>query len=326
LTGERGTVQTRCVVNAAGVWIDQLRHWALANSPQPASSPLVRPSQGVHLVVSRDTLPLDQAVLVPRTSDGRVLFAVPWLGSIIIGTTDTPRDDAPLEPRPMAEELAFLFTETARGLGVELQASDVMSVWVGLRPLVNLEPAQQVQNTAQVSREHFITREVPGFLTITGGKWTTYRAMAQEALQTLVDAGDLPPPMTPAHTEQHRLWGAPSNHVPQVSLQEAPGPHLYGSDRALLEQMPGRDKPLGLGLTEAMVRFSVRHEWAITVEDMLARRWRVLFLDARLAQTMAPQVAQLLFEETGIDPQLDTFLLLSEQYILKNTETACESI
>jgi glycerol-3-phosphate dehydrogenase len=320
LTGERATVQTRCVVNAAGVWIDQLRHWALANSPQPSSSPLVRPSQGVHLVVSRDTLPLDQAVLVPRTTDGRVLFAVPWLGSIIIGTTDTPRDDAPLEPRPMAEELAFLFTETARGLGVELKASDVMSVWVGLRPLVNLEPAH-AQSTAQVSREHFITREVPGFLTVTGGKWTTYRAMAQEALETLIHAGDLSRPIAQANTHQHRLWGAPSSDTPQVSIQEAPGPHLYGTDRVHVELMPGRDKPLGLGLTEAMVRFSARHEWAVTVEDMLARRWRTLFLDARAANAAAPAVAAILFEETGIDPELNDFLSLCQQYQLKTAPT-----
>ncbi len=316
LTGERARVQTRCVVNAAGVWIDQLRRWALAKSPQRSSSPLVRPSQGVHLVVSRETLPLNQAVLVPRTSDGRILFAVPWLGSIIIGTTDTPRDDAPLEPRPMAEELAFLFAETARGLGIELKACDVMSVWVGLRPLVDLEPSQHTQNTAQVSREHFITREVPGFLTITGGKWTTYRAMAQEALQTLVDAGDLPQPTTPSNTQQHRFWAAPPSHTPQVSIQEAPGPHLFGTDRALLEQMPGKDTPLGLGLTEAMVRFSARHEWTVTVEDMLARRWRTLFLDARAAQAAAPAVAAILFEETHIDPQLNAFLSLCRQYQL----------
>jgi glycerol-3-phosphate dehydrogenase len=113
--------------------------------------------------------------------------------------------------------------------------------------------------------------------------------MAQEALQTLVDAGDLPQPTTPSNTQQHRLWAAPPSHAPQVSIQEAPGPHLYGTDRALLEQMPGKDTPLGLGLTEAMVRFSARHEWTVTVEDMLARRWRTLFLDAQPPKRLPPR-------------------------------------
>jgi glycerol-3-phosphate dehydrogenase len=309
------------VVNATGVWIDALREQTFqATGQSPSATPMVRPSQGVHLVVDRNTFPLQQAVLVPKTSDGRVLFAVPWLGATLIGTTDTPREDAPTEPRATPEELRFLFEQTRISLGVTLRPEDVRSLWVGLRPLVNAQPQHA---SADVSREHVIQRDAPGFVTVTGGKWTTYRAMAQALMQALVDAGDLPVAQQPAHTDQHRLHGY-TRHAPAAGLQQAPGLHLLGSDAVEVAKMPGHDRLLGLGLTESLVRFSARHEWAVTVEDMLARRWRVLFLDARLAQQLAPRVAELLREETGIDPQLEAFLSLSQQYILNNTETPCD--
>lgn len=315
LTGDEVQLLARSVVNASGVWVDALRQLALGPSrPGGAKVPaLVRPSQGVHLVVSRQTLPLTEAVLVPRTADGRVLFAVPWLGAVVIGTTDTPRQDAPLEPQPMAQELAFLFDETRRSLGVALQASDVQSVWVGLRPLVGVGEGG---STASLSREHLIVREAPGFVTVTGGKWTTYRAMAEEVLQTLVAAGDLEAPVHTANTHRHRLWGAPPAGAPTTSLRDAPGPHLLGVAADEVARLPGHGVSVGLGLTEAIVRYSARYEWAVTVEDMLARRWRALFLDARAAEAMAPRVAGWLHAETGIDPQLDAFVALCQQYRL----------
>ena len=321
ISGAHTQIKARCVVNAAGVWVDALRQLALAPTAQAGAQParLVRPSQGVHLVVSRRTLPLTQAVLVPRTADGRVLFAVPWLGATVIGTTDTPRDDAPLEPRPMADELAFLFGETRNALGVALTPADVLSVWVGLRPLVDAGPSQgggPSSHTASVSREHLIAREAPGFVTVTGGKWTTYRAMADEVMASLVAAGDVDKAQRDAHTDAHRLWGAPTVGAPATSLQDAPGLHLLGSMADAVATLPGHDVSLGLGLTESLVRYCARHEWAVTVEDMLARRWRALFLDARMAQAMAPRVAELLQEETGIDPQLGAFVALCQQYRL----------
>ena len=334
LNGQQITLRAHCVVNATGVWVDGLRQLALSASPQttvPATSAsgssalqgLVKPSQGVHLVVERARLPLNEAVLVPRTTDGRVLFAVPWLGATVIGTTDTPRDDAPLEPRPMAEELSFLLGETERALGVRLQAHDVKSVWVGLRPLVDSGQGQGQQgSTAQMSREHLIAREAPGFVTVTGGKWTTYRSMAHEVLATMVAAGDLLTALTTAHTEHHTLFGAPAAGAPAVSLREAPGVHLLGTEAAQVLNVPGNDELLGLGLTAAMVRYCAHSEWAVTVEDMLARRWRVLFLDARLAEQMAPRVAELLQQETGIDPALPAFLALCRQYQLSPADLA----
>ena len=279
----------------------------------------MQPSQGVHLVVARETLPLNEAVLVPHTDDGRVLFAVPWLGATVIGTTDTPRSDAPHEPRPMPEELEFLFHQTRQSLGIDLQPEDVRSVWVGLRPLVGAGGGSGGKGgaTSQLSREHTILREAPGFLTVTGGKWTTYRSMADEVMQTLRNGHDLgPAPVAGVDTATHPLHGAPSGAQPQRSLREPPGAHLFGTEQAALRAMPGAGRELGLGLTEAMVRFCARHEWAITVEDMLARRWRALFLDARRAEAMAPAVAELLREETGIDPQLPAFLALCQRYRL----------
>lgn len=321
LTGLQATLSARCVVNATGVWVDALRQLTQAKdkAPQvetPALKRLVKPSQGVHLVVDRACLPLKEAVLVPRTSDGRVLFAVPWLGSTVIGTTDTPRDDAPLEPRPMADELAFLVGEAQRAFGMRLQAQDVKSVWVGLRPLV-IPGDKQRGKTAQMSREHLIVQDAQGFMTVTGGKWTTYRSMAQEVMAALVSAGALPAAPCEAHTDKQALFGAPPKGVAAVSLRDAPGVHLFGSQAHQVLQGEGSQELLGLGLTAAMVRYCAQNEWAVTVEDMLARRWRVLFLDARMAEQMAPRVAQLLWQETGLDPALQDFLDVCQQYKLK---------
>jgi glycerol-3-phosphate dehydrogenase len=318
--GTSRTVQARCVVNAAGVWVDELLRMALPpETGWPPLKALVTASQGVHLVVTRACLPLREAVLIPRTADGRVLFAVPWLGATLIGTTDTPRSDAPREPQPMAEELDFLFRETRNAFGLALQAGDVRSVWVGLRPLVGAAGHRDaVQSTSQMSREHLIRREAPGLVTVTGGKWTTYRSMAEEVLHTLQAHGDVPPaPNGPVDTRQHRLVGAPEEGGSALHpLSDAPGLHLWGSQAEQVLAMPGAQRELGMGLTEGMVRFAARHEWVWTVEDMLARRWRALFLDARQAANMAPAVAALLQEETGLEPRLEEFLALCQRYTL----------
>jgi glycerol-3-phosphate dehydrogenase len=169
-----------------------------------------------------------------------------------------------------------------------------------------------------MSREHLIRREAPGLVTVTGGKWTTYRSMAEEVLQALQTQGDVPPPPSgPVDTRLHGLVGAPKEGDSALHpLSDAPGLHLWGSQADQVRALPGAQRDLGLGLTEAMVRFAVRHEWAWTVEDMLARRWRALFLDARQAANMAPVVAALLQEETGLDPHLEEFLELCQRYTL----------
>lgn len=247
-------------------------------------------------------------MLIPRTADGRVLFAVPWLGKTILGTTDTPRGDLAREPLPFKEELDFILRESARYLTRAPTPADIKSIWVGLRPLVKPQD-DEVGNTQALSREHTVLVSQSGLVTVTGGKWTTYRAMAEDVLDNCFDAGLLQ--ARDRVTAQLQLVGATNTGH---SLSEAPGLHLYGSDAAVVTSLEGAGHALGGGVTESMVRFAARYEYARTVEDVLARRSRLLFLDAALAADVAPVVAQLLWVENGIDPQCDAFLALCRQY------------
>jgi glycerol-3-phosphate dehydrogenase len=352
-------IRAGCIVNATGVWVDRLRTLdatgAAALRVPPVEAPgtshppadvadrtlpspptqLVRPSQGVHLVLDREMLPGGHALLVPHTSDGRVLFAVPWLGKTVLGTTDTATGSMALEPRPLREEIDFLLGESARYLTRAPVRADVRSVWVGLRPLVASEPGQRAGATRRISREHTVLCSPSGMVTVTGGKWTTCRAMAEDVLECCAQAGLLDPRPAGA-TRTLPLVGAPRLSDP-VQLQsagaparehdlpgcdtathtiaEAPGVHLYGDEADMLAELPGAAHALAPGLTEAMVRFAARFEYALTVGDMLARRSRLLFLDAQLAARVAPEVAAILQQETGEDPQLASFLSLSQQYL-----------
>ena len=303
-------VLARSVVNATGVWVDALRKQSLTDSGQAQPEKIVTASQGVHVVVSRDFMPGHHALLVPRTQDGRVLFAVPWLGSLILGTTDTPRQDLPREPEPFESELDFILREAGKVLSRPVMRSDVKSLWVGLRPLVATH--QSANGTKSLSREHTIVTDIHGLITVTGGKWTTYRAMANEVMDACFESGMLPRRAGGASLG-HALVGA-SASAAKVPLEAAPGWHLYGSEEPLVRACPGADRILGMGLTEAMVRFAARHEYAWTVEDVLARRWRALFLDARQALAMASTVAQILQEETGLDPRQAEFEALCRKY------------
>lgn len=316
--GERiHTVRSRCVVNATGVWVDELRRGIAPD--QQAPDRMVRPSQGVHVVVDRDFMPGDHALLVPKTRDGRVLFAVPWLGKLILGTTDTPRQDLSREPEPYEEELRFILDEASRVLARPVTRSDIRSVWVGLRPLV--APPSSSGATQVISREHTIVVDPGGLVTVTGGKWTTYRAMADDVLRRCFEHGLLPA-RNVCWTAEHPLVGAPAPNRPTVPLHQPPGPHLYGTDWPQVQACPGADHALGMGLTEAMVRHAVRAEFAMTVEDVLARRWRALFLDARAAARMAPEVARILTEEGCPAPALPDFLTLCQRYLPEGGEAA----
>jgi glycerol-3-phosphate dehydrogenase len=308
-TGTRHALRARCVINATGVWVDGVR-----GMDRPGCSALVAPSQGVHLVVEREFFPGDHAMLVPKTRDGRVLFAVPWLGKVILGTTDTPRSDLAAEPEPFREEIDFILGEAGRYLARAPTRADVRSVWVGLRPLVR-PPDQEPGETKTLSREHAVLVERSGLVTVTGGKWTTYRAMAEDVLAHAMAAGLLP--RRPAGiTRALPLAGAPTSGTRPLSA--APGPHLYGSEAPLLASLPGADREIAPGVSEAMVRFAARYEYARSVEDVLARRARLLFLDARAAAAAAPRVAELLSEELGApfeaDGSLRAFAALAARY------------
>ena len=314
-TGLATTVRARCVVNAAGVWVDAVRDMD-RDEGAPPPPPLVAPSQGVHLIVDRAFLPGTHALLVPKTADGRVLFAVPWLGKTILGTTDTPRQDLAREPTPFAEEVAFILGESARYLARAPQRSDVRSVWVGLRPLVKPQ-GEDVESTKTLSREHTVLVGRSGLVTVTGGKWTTYRSMAEDVLSRAMSRGLLPP-RPGGVTARLPLLGAAAGRP----LSEPPGEHLYGSEVGALRALPGaddwlwRDAETGRGgLSVAMVRFAARYEMARSVEDVLARRCRLLFLDAAEAARQADAVAAILAEELG-QAAVDTsaFKALAAQY------------
>jgi glycerol-3-phosphate dehydrogenase len=279
-----------------------------------AVKPMVAPSQGVHIVVDRNFLDSDTALMVPKTSDGRVLFAVPWLGKVILGTTDTPRHDLAREPLPFAEEVDFILRESARYLRLAPTRADIKSIWVGLRPLVKPQD-DDGESTKALSREHTVIVSRSGLVTVTGGKWTTYRAMAEDVLDKCATKGLLER-RAARMTVDLRLVGAQFGaEFAPVSVAKGEGVHSYGSEGAQLLQLPGADVLLAPGLNEAMVRFAARHEYAVTVEDMLARRSRLLFLDARLAAELAPRVAKILQEETGLDPQTAGFAQLAAQYL-----------
>lgn len=310
-TGLPYTIRAKCVVNATGVWVDAIRQLDDEARGQ-TSETMVAPSQGVHIVVDREFLPGDQALIVPHTSDGRVLFAVPWLGKVILGTTDTPRRDLSLEPNPFSEELAFILRESARYLKRAPTRADIKSIWVGLRPLVK-PPTDASGNTKKISREHTVLVSPSKLVTVTGGKWTTYRAMAQDVLAHC-DEAKLLAQTTPCVTEHTVLIGAQSGQVVAHSMHEAPGRAAYGDEEAFLDTLPGARNELAMGLTEAMVRFAVRYEYARSVEDVLARRSRLLFLDARLAASIAGAVGAIVAEETGQDPGIDAFLALAMHY------------
>lgn len=307
-TGEALQVRARCVVNAAGVWVDQFRLLD-GEADGQAVQPMVAPSQGVHLVVDAQFWPSDHALLVPKTEDGRVLFAVPWLGKVILGTTDTPRGDLAREPEAFAEEVDFILRESARYLTRAPSAADVRSVWVGLRPLVK-PPAEDGGKTQALSREHTVLVSRSGLVTVTGGKWTTYRAMAEDVLSRCYAAGLLAE-RGPSRTAELRLVGAAPSTLP---MSTAAGLHSYGAEAAQVASLPGHEHWLSPGLSEAMVRFAARYEYARSVEDVLARRSRQLFLDARLAARLAEPVARILEEETGVSAQLSPFLALCKVY------------
>jgi len=313
LLGQDYEVRARCVVNATGVWVDGLRAQDAAARAEAAQA-LVTPSQGVHVVVDQAFLPGAQALLVPRTADGRVLFAIPWLGKLVLGTTDTPRPDAPREPAPWRAELDFILGEAARYLRRAPTLADVRSVWVGLRPLVGGGAA--AGGTAGLSREHLIVTSASGLVSVSGGKWTTYRAMADDVLAQAVRQGLLPPSARSSVSAGLALVGTAAGGAPArpAALAAPPGAHLYGSEAPWLARLPGGDQEVAPGLSAAMVRFAARYEYALTVEDVLARRSRLLFLDAEQALAAAPRVAAILEQELGHDPALAAFAEQAARY------------
>lgn len=312
-SGEAFSIKAKVVINATGVFTDQIRRMA-----DPATEPMMVTSQGIHLVFDRSFLKGDTALMVPRTSDGRVLFVIPWHGHAVAGTTDTPVDGPSLEPKPLDEEIQFILETAGRYLTRPPTRSDVLAVYVGLRPLVKSGGAS---STAAISRDHTIHVDTSGLLTITGGKWTTYRHMAEDTVDHAITLGRLRDEA--CTTKNLRIHGW---QEPPVDRSENEDPlEVYGSDaaeiRSIAEQNPDLGKPLhsALPYVGAEVVWAARAEMARTVEDVLSRRTRALFLNAHAAMQMAEPVARLLARELGHDDnwvasQLQEFSALAKRY------------
>ncbi len=287
-------VRARAVVNACGVWADEVRRM---DAPNAASR--VEPAQGSHVVLPSSFQPSDCAIMVPHTDDGRVLFAIPWHGVLVVGTTDVERDHPVDEPRPGADEVEFILRNAERYLARRPEQKDILSVFAGLRPLVRSAAGEATKN---LSRSHTVLSSPNGLVTIIGGKWTTYRRMAEDAIDLASEVGSLT--HVQCLTSTLSLHGA---QQPDTALPE--WCHVYGSDWSALRQLelgdPDLAKPIHPRLphSSAAVIYAARHEMARTVEDVLSRRTRALLLDARAAMECAGQVAILLARELERSPE-----------------------
>ena len=311
-SGQRHTVQARCVINATGAFSDAVRR-----IDDPDAPPMIAPSQGVHVVLPRSFLPGDAAIMVPRTRDGRILFAIPWHHHTLLGTTDTPIDEVSLEPVALEQEIDFIL-ETASGyLCKRPTRNDILSVFAGIRPLVK---ASAAASTAALSRDHTIHVAKSGLLTIAGGKWTTYRKMAEDCVDHAATLAKLDE--RPSVTKSLKIHGYHENAEQFGELS------YYGSDAAAIQELMRADPQLGRRLHEALpiyaafVVWAVRHEMARTVDDVLARRTRALILNAKAAVAMAPEVAQLMAAELGRDElwqrnQVAEFTALAQNYLVQ---------
>jgi glycerol-3-phosphate dehydrogenase len=312
--GEAGgemTLHARVVINATGVFTD-----AVLQMDDACAARLVAPSQGVHLVLDKAFHPGDSALMVPHTDDGRVLFAVPWHDRVVVGTTDTPVPEPSLEPRALDEEVEFILKHAARYLTKDPRREDVLSVFAGLRPLV--KPAD-ARGTAAISRDHHLMVSPSGLVTITGGKWTTYRKMGEDTVNQAAFVGGL-------EERESRTKTLPI-HGSRPGTDARDPLSVYGADaegvRALVREQPALGGKLHPRLPHvaAEVVWAARHEMARTVEDVLARRTRALLLDARAAIEAAPPVAELLGGELGRDAvwratQVREFTTLAKGYLL----------
>lgn len=311
-SGEVWEARAHVVINATGAFCDGVRQ--LADPGLPA---MIAPSQGIHLVFEQSFLPGENAIMVPHTEDGRVMFAIPWHGHTVVGTTDTPIAEASLEPQPLTQEIEFILSTARRYLNKAPTRADILSVFVGIRPLVK---AGEGANTAALSRDHTLQLDQSGLLTIAGGKWTTYRHMAEDCINQAAVLARLPE--RPCVTERLNIHGFHKNAAKFGSLA------VYGADALAIQDLihsdPQRGQPLhpALPYCGAEVIWAVRQEMARTVEDVLARRTRALFLNANAAREMAPKVAELMAKELGQGSawqttQVEAFDALAQQYCVR---------
>lgn len=314
LTGNKITFEGKVVINATGVFVDDI-----LKMNNPNSKNMVRPSQGVHLVLDNKFLKSQSALMIPKTSDGRVLFAVPWHKHLLVGTTDTPLNEHSLEPRALKQEIDFILATASTYFNQKPKESDILSVFSGLRPLA--APNKNDGNsTKEISRDHKLIVSAKGLITITGGKWTTYRRMAEETVDLAITEAKLQ--NKSCLTKNLKIHGC-SEYREENYLD------IYGTDKNKIEALIKDNPDLGKRLhpdfpyTEAEVVWAIRHEMAETIEDILSRRLRVLFIDARAAIEMSAKIASILAKELQADKewednQVENFNNLASGYIYQS--------
>lgn len=315
-TGIAYSINAKVVINATGVFVDDI-----LKMDNPDANTLLKVSQGIHLVLPQSFLKSEHALMIPATSDGRVLFAVPWHGHLLVGTTDTPLDRHQLEPKPLKEEINFIL-ETLKDYLKEVPTEkDVLSVFVGLRPLVL--PENKEVGTKEISRDHKLKVTASKLITITGGKWTTYRKMAEDTVDEAIEVGGLS--TGPCQTQALKIHGYSDESVEDERLG------FYGADAAGIAQIKRENPDLDYQLhpnfsfTAAEVVWAVRYEMARTVDDVLARRLRILFLNAKVAMKLAPEVATIMAKEMDrdknwVEGQVNDFHSIAKNYLVDPTQ------
>ncbi len=312
-TGKQYTFTGKSIINATGIFTDDI-----LKMDNPEARQMVRPSQGVHLVLDKSFLPGDDAIMIPKTSDGRVLFLVPWHDKVVVGTTDTLLDEHSLEPTALEEEINFILQTANDYLTKPVSRKDVLSIFAGLRPLA--APKDDSSKTKEISRSHKVIVSPSGLITITGGKWTTFRRMAQDTVDRAIEEKQLP--NKPCKTKELKIHGSTQ------TVDRSDHLYIYGSDQKELHKLIQKNPQLGNSLhpqlpyLEVEVLWATRFEMARTVEDVLARRVRALFLNAEAAIAMAPRVAEIMAEELGKDAawqkaQVDAFTKVATNYSLQ---------
>ena len=310
-TGNECELKAKAVINATGVFSDSVRKMDDENV-----KPMIAPSRGTHIVLDKSFLPGDNSIMVPHTSDGRILFAIPWHNRVIIGTTDIEVDSPTLEPVAEKDEIDFLLTTAAKYLVKDPTRKDILSIFSGLRPLVK---SGDEENTAAISREHTVSISRGGLITIAGGKWTTYRKMAEDTIDQAIAVAQLE--HKPSATENLHLHGYLTGKTEDDALQ------FYGSDAEKIKKLC-KETSLNnylhpkFKIKEGEVIWAVRNEMARTVEDFLARRTRTLFLDVNASIEMAPKVATLMAKELNrndkwIKEQTASFCKIAKKYLVE---------
>ena len=309
INSKKYQIKSKVVINATGVFAEEI-----IRMDQPKIEKMIQPSQGVHIVLERRFLKSKHAILIPQTSDGRVLFAVPWKNYVVVGTTDTQVKKASEEPKALKEEVDFILKNAGKYMSVKPKKDDIKSVFAGLRPLA---ATSNKQSTKEVSRSHKIDISPSGLISVLGGKWTTYRKIAEDALNTAISINKLK--KKKCKTERTKLFGFKRN----VSWSDPM--HVYGSLKKKVESLGGINDNESLSnkfyISNNIIEWSIIHEMALTVEDILARRTRCVFLDSKESQRIAPIVAQKMADVLGeddkwIDAELKKFNKLIKNYIV----------